>query len=181
MSQLGVVAHSFNPSTQEAEAGIFLSSRPAWSTESVPGQPGLHRETQSLEEKKQKTKNKQTKNQKIKHCPGRLKNQPFFPFNLFARLNYSLFICMCVCVSVCVCVCVCERERERESACVCLDLCMEIISQSSGVSSALELCVSGIEPRSPAFTASTFILQSFHPPWDRAFYEGCVVTTDLGP
>ena len=28
----GVVAHSFNPSTWEAEAGGFLSSRPAWST-----------------------------------------------------------------------------------------------------------------------------------------------------
>jgi hypothetical protein len=28
----GVVAHIFNPSTQEAEAGGFLSSRPAWST-----------------------------------------------------------------------------------------------------------------------------------------------------
>ena len=32
-SELGVVAHTFNPSTQEAEAGGFLSSRPAWSTE----------------------------------------------------------------------------------------------------------------------------------------------------
>jgi hypothetical protein len=29
----GVVAHAFNPSTREAEAGEFLSSRPAWSTE----------------------------------------------------------------------------------------------------------------------------------------------------
>jgi hypothetical protein len=28
----GVVAHAFNPSTLEAEAGGFLSSRPAWST-----------------------------------------------------------------------------------------------------------------------------------------------------
>jgi hypothetical protein len=28
-----VVAHAFNPSTREAEAGGFLSSRPAWSTE----------------------------------------------------------------------------------------------------------------------------------------------------
>jgi hypothetical protein len=30
--KLGVVAHAFNPSTREAEAGGFLSSRPAWST-----------------------------------------------------------------------------------------------------------------------------------------------------
>ena len=29
---LGVVAHTFNPSTWEAEAGGFLSLRPAWST-----------------------------------------------------------------------------------------------------------------------------------------------------
>ena len=28
-----VVAHDFNPSTWEAEAGRFLSLRPAWSTE----------------------------------------------------------------------------------------------------------------------------------------------------
>jgi hypothetical protein len=32
-SKPGVVAHAFNPSTQDAEAGVFLSSRPAWSTE----------------------------------------------------------------------------------------------------------------------------------------------------
>jgi hypothetical protein len=29
----GVVAHAFDPSTQEAKTGGFLSSRPAWSTE----------------------------------------------------------------------------------------------------------------------------------------------------
>jgi hypothetical protein len=39
--------HAFNPSTREAEAGGFLSSRPAWSTKWVPGQPGLYRETLS--------------------------------------------------------------------------------------------------------------------------------------
>jgi hypothetical protein len=32
----GVVAHTFNPSTWEAEAGEFLSSRPAWDTQRNP-------------------------------------------------------------------------------------------------------------------------------------------------
>jgi hypothetical protein len=58
-----VVAHAFNPSTWEAEAGGFLSSRPAWSTEWVPGQPGLHRETLS----RKKTKQNKTKQNKTKH------------------------------------------------------------------------------------------------------------------
>jgi hypothetical protein len=40
-----VVVHIFNPSTQKAEVGRSLSSRPVCSTEWVPGQPGLHRET----------------------------------------------------------------------------------------------------------------------------------------
>jgi hypothetical protein len=52
------VAHAFNPGTWEAEAGGFLNSRPAWSTELVPGQSGLHRETLS---RKTKTKTKQNK------------------------------------------------------------------------------------------------------------------------
>jgi hypothetical protein len=52
-----VVGHAFNPSTWEAEAGRFLSLRPAWSTKWVPKQPGLYRETLS---QKNKTKNKQT-------------------------------------------------------------------------------------------------------------------------
>jgi hypothetical protein len=30
--ELGVVVYTFNPSTWEAEAGGFLSLRPAWST-----------------------------------------------------------------------------------------------------------------------------------------------------
>jgi hypothetical protein len=30
--ELGVVAHAFNPSTREAEAGEFLSLKTAWST-----------------------------------------------------------------------------------------------------------------------------------------------------
>jgi hypothetical protein len=46
-----VVAHTFNPSTWEAEAGRSLRSSPAWSTEWVLGQPGLHRETLSQQSK----------------------------------------------------------------------------------------------------------------------------------
>jgi hypothetical protein len=61
MSEPGMVEHAFNPSTCEAEAGRFLSSRPAWSTEWVPGQPRLHRETLS-----RKTKSKQT-NKRIEY------------------------------------------------------------------------------------------------------------------
>jgi hypothetical protein len=51
-----VVVHAINPSTWEAEAGGFLSLRPAWSTECVPGQPGLYRETLSRGRKKKRTR-----------------------------------------------------------------------------------------------------------------------------
>jgi hypothetical protein len=61
-----VVAHAFNPSTWEADAGRFLSSRPAWSTEWVPGQPGLHRETLSQKTKTKKEKEKKRKEKKRK-------------------------------------------------------------------------------------------------------------------
>ena len=40
-----VVAYAFNTNPQGAEVGISLSLRPAQSTEQVPGQPGLHRDT----------------------------------------------------------------------------------------------------------------------------------------
>ena len=38
------MAPTFNPRTQEAAAGRTLSSKSAWSTEQVSGQPELHRE-----------------------------------------------------------------------------------------------------------------------------------------
>jgi hypothetical protein len=61
-----VVAHAFNSSTWEAEAGGFLSLRPAWSTELVPGQPGLHRETLSRKTKQNKTKQNKTKQKRCR-------------------------------------------------------------------------------------------------------------------
>ena len=50
-----------NHGTWEAEAGGFLSLRPAWSTKQVPGQPGLHRETLSWKTKQIKTRYKNTR------------------------------------------------------------------------------------------------------------------------
>jgi hypothetical protein len=64
----GVMAHAFNPSTWEAETGEFLSLKPAWSTEWVPGQPGLHRETLSKKKKKKKKK----KNEDIMNFAGKV-------------------------------------------------------------------------------------------------------------
>ena len=61
-----MVVHTFNPSSWEAEAGGFLSSRPAWSTKWVLGQPELYRETLSRKTKKKKTKKKQKQKQKQK-------------------------------------------------------------------------------------------------------------------
>ena len=46
--------HAFNASTWEAEVGGILISRPASSTEWIPGQPGLHRETLSGKSQKKK-------------------------------------------------------------------------------------------------------------------------------
>ena len=44
---MSVVAHALNPSTEESKACEPVSSKPAWTTEQVPGQPGLHREISS--------------------------------------------------------------------------------------------------------------------------------------
>jgi hypothetical protein len=82
-----MVAHAFNPSTWEAEAGRFLSLRPAWSTEWVPRQPRLHRETLS---RKQKQTNKQTKqNKQRKECHR-------FLIICFINSNFNLddYICL---------------------------------------------------------------------------------------
>jgi hypothetical protein len=58
------VVHSFNPRTWEAEAGGFLRSRPACSTEWVPGESGQYRENLSQKKPKNKTKQKTQKTTK---------------------------------------------------------------------------------------------------------------------
>jgi hypothetical protein len=59
-----MMAHAFNPSTWVAEGGGFLSSRLAWFSEQVSGQPELHRETLSRKTKK-KRKRKRKMNKEI--------------------------------------------------------------------------------------------------------------------
>jgi hypothetical protein len=52
-----MVAHTFSPSTWEAEASGFLSSRPAWSTKDSQG----YTEKLCLEKPKKKKKKKSTR------------------------------------------------------------------------------------------------------------------------
>ena len=77
----GVLAQTFNLSTQESEArpGDIMISRPAWSTEGVPGQPGLQREFQAslgYTESKILNKNKQIKTRRFYACGGLNKDGP---------------------------------------------------------------------------------------------------------
>ena len=57
-----MVVHTFNPSTCEAEAGGFLSSKPAWSTQIEFQDSQVYTEKPCL--KKQKNKHKHKKNPK---------------------------------------------------------------------------------------------------------------------
>jgi len=59
-----MVVHTFNPSTWKAEAVASLSSGPAWSTECVPGQLGLHREILSKNQPNKNNNNNKRKNEK---------------------------------------------------------------------------------------------------------------------
>jgi hypothetical protein len=85
--------HAFNPSTWEAEAGEFLSSRPAWSTEWVPGQPRLHRETLSQKNKtKQKQKQTKTKKEKQKYLFSTIKEPLVGSPCLTSSCNYRAIV-----------------------------------------------------------------------------------------
>jgi hypothetical protein len=58
-----VVVHTFNPCTWEAEAGGFLSSRPAWSTD-CSGTARVTQRNPVSEKKNNNKQNKQTNKQK---------------------------------------------------------------------------------------------------------------------
>jgi hypothetical protein len=60
-----VVAHTFNPSTWEAEAGRFLSLRPAWSTDSQG-----YTEKPCLKRKRKKTADYQSPVPSVLQSPG---------------------------------------------------------------------------------------------------------------
>jgi hypothetical protein len=77
--------HAFNPSTREAEAGRFLSSRPAWSTKGVRGQSELYRET--LSQKPNQTKPKKKKSTTFSVSIPLLKDIPLGYFHLLAIVN----------------------------------------------------------------------------------------------
>jgi hypothetical protein len=64
----GVVAHTFNPSTREAEAGGFLSSRPAEFQDSQG-----YTEKLCLEKKKERKKTKKLK--AVQEVPNRIKKK----------------------------------------------------------------------------------------------------------
>jgi hypothetical protein len=60
-----MVAHSFNPSAREAEAGRFLSSRPAWSTKLISSTARAIQRNSVLKKQKQNNKKKLSKLQSI--------------------------------------------------------------------------------------------------------------------
>jgi len=108
----GLVAHAFNPSTREAEASGFLSSRPAWSTKWVPGQPGLHRETLSRKNKQTKKKTKQKNNKKRQ--PLKTKQPAELVQRFYIRFLISFNLCnLTSWWGACVPACPCEQETEQ--------------------------------------------------------------------
>jgi hypothetical protein len=83
-----MVVHSFNPSTREAEAGRFLSLRPARATLRNP-----------VWKKQTKQKKKKKKKNQIKAPPWTLDVS-----NHKIVLNYILCVCVCVCVYTHTCI-----------------------------------------------------------------------------
>jgi hypothetical protein len=60
-----MVAHTFNPSTWEAKAGGFLSSRTAWSTKATQRNPVLKGKKKSTHTQTKKKERKKVNNSNI--------------------------------------------------------------------------------------------------------------------
>ena len=90
-----LVVHAFNNSTWEAKAARFVSSKPTWTSQWAPGQPGLHREAylgkRNLSRKKKKYQ------MSILSLP--------LSFQGHLKICF-ITICVCVCF-LCACMCTC--------------------------------------------------------------------------
>jgi hypothetical protein len=85
-----VEAHTFNPSTREAEAGGFLSSRPAWATQRNPVS--------------KKKKNKKKKRKKQEKC---IPSQPVSRSSRkiilrFKKIYFMYMYVLYACASICI-------------------------------------------------------------------------------
>ena len=81
-----MVAYTFYPSTQEAEAGRSLSLRPNWSTKQVPGQPGRATQKNHDLKNKKREKKKETSNCRVSSISMAL----FVPCRAFLVFNKHL-------------------------------------------------------------------------------------------
>jgi hypothetical protein len=79
-----VVAHTFNPCTWEAEAGRFLSSRPAWSRVSSRTARVIQRNPVSKKQNKTKQKTKQNRKTRRKR-----KNSKFSTYFFIMLKSFS--------------------------------------------------------------------------------------------
>jgi hypothetical protein len=92
-----VVAHAFNPRTQEAEAGGFLSSEAAWSTESFKTARAKQRNPVSKTKIKKKERERKRKSQMFA-CKELLRFHYSF-FGVFWLVGWLVdwFVLFCFC------------------------------------------------------------------------------------
>jgi hypothetical protein len=82
------VLHTFNPSIHSGGRGrqISVNSRPTWSTEPVPGQSGLHKETLSQNNnnnnnnERKKEKKKKQKRSRAEGCKAKVRVRSILVF-----------------------------------------------------------------------------------------------------
>ena len=96
-----LVVHAFNNSTWEAKAARFVSSKPAWTSQWAPGQPGLHREACLGKRNLSQKKNYQMS---ILSLPLSFQGHLKICFITISVFVCFLFACMCTCVYLCIMV-----------------------------------------------------------------------------